>query len=171
MKKMILVLGLLAALLTTAALQGNAQQSPPTAALQGNAQQSPSTAGLTALTPTEMTWTQGNLALPGMEQTNLVGDPTKPGPYTLRLKFPAGYKLAAHTHPDSREVTILSGTWYMGYGEKADQAKLKAMTAGSFFTEPANVAHFIEIREPTMVQVSGNGPSGRSFVTPADNVK
>jgi quercetin dioxygenase-like cupin family protein len=158
MKKMILVVGLLAALLTTAALQGNAQQSPPTA-------------GLTALTPSEMTWTQGNLALPGMEQTNLVGDPAKPGPYTLRLKFPAGYKLAAHTHPDSREVTILSGTWYMGYGEKFDPAKLKAMTAGSFFTEPANVAHFIEIREPTMVQVSGNGPSGRKFVTPGDTAK
>jgi quercetin dioxygenase-like cupin family protein len=154
MKKMLLFVGLLTAVLTTAALQGNAQQSLPSAGM--------------ALTPSEMTWTHGNMALPGMEQLNLVGDPTKAGPYTVRLKFPAGYKLAAHTHPDSREVTILSGTWYMGYGEKADPEKLKAMTAGSFFTEPANVAHFIEIREPTVVQVSGNGPSGRKFVSPVD---
>lgn len=156
MKQMILVVVLLAALLTAAF--GNAQQSPPTA-------------GLTALTPSEMKWTGGALALPGMEQLNLVGDPAKPGPYTLRLKLPAGYKLAPHTHPDSREVTILSGTWYMGYGEKSDPAKLKALPAGSFFTEPANVAHFVEVREPTMVQVSGTGPSGRKFVNPTDNVK
>jgi|SRR5450759_3290781 quercetin dioxygenase-like cupin family protein len=158
MKQTILVVGLLAALLTTAFVQGNAQQSPPTT-------------GLMALTPSEMKWTQGALALPGMEQLNLVGDPAKPGPYTLRLKFPAGYKLAPHTHPDSREVTILSGTWYMGYGEKSDPATLKALPAGSFFTEPANVAHFVEVREPVMVQVSGTGPSGRKFVNPADNVK
>ena len=72
-----------------------------------------------ATTPAEMKWgAQGGLALAGMEQVNLVGDPSSPGPYTLRLKFPAGYKLAPHMHPDSREVTILSGTWYTGYGEK-----------------------------------------------------
>ena len=109
--------------------------------------------------------------LPGMEQVNLVGDPAKPGPYTIRLKISAGYKVAAHTHPDSREVTILSGTWYMGYGDKFDAEKLKAMPAGSFFTEPANVSHFVEVREPVMVQVSGMGPSGRKFVNPADNPK
>jgi hypothetical protein len=129
--------------------------------------------GVMALTPSEMKWgAQGGLALSGMEQTNLVGDPTKPGPYTLRLKFPAGYKLAPHTHPDTREVTILSGTWYTGYGEKFDPAALKALPAGSFYTEPANVAHFVEVREePVMIQVSGTGPSGRKFVNPADNPK
>jgi hypothetical protein len=128
--------------------------------------------GVMALTPAEMKWTsQGGLALPGMEQVNLIGDPAKPGPYTLRLKFPAGYKLAPHTHPDSREVTILSGTWYTGYGEKFDAAALKALPAGSFYTEPANAPHFVEVREPVMVQVSGIGPSGRKFVNPADNPK
>jgi hypothetical protein len=128
--------------------------------------------GVMALTPSEMKWgAQGGLALPGMEQLKLVGDPAKPGPYTIRLKFPAGYKLAPHTHPDSREVTILSGTWYTGYGDKFDQATLKALPAGSFYTEPANVAHFVEVREPVIIQVSGTGPSGRKFVNPADNPK
>ena len=76
-----------------------------------------------ALTADKMKWSsQGGLALPGLEQVSLVGDPSKPGPYTIRLKFPAGYKLAPHTHPDPREVTILSGTWYTGYGEQADPA-------------------------------------------------
>jgi quercetin dioxygenase-like cupin family protein len=128
--------------------------------------------GVVAVTPDEMKWgPQGSMALPGLEQTNLVGDPTKPGPYTLRLKFPAGYKVAPHTHPDSREVTILSGTWYTGYGEKHDAAALKALPAGSFYTEPANVAHFVEVREPVLIQVSGTGPSGRKFVDPADPAK
>jgi quercetin dioxygenase-like cupin family protein len=125
-----------------------------------------------AMTPSEMKWeAQGGLALPGMEQVNLVGDPSKPGPYTLRLKFPAGYKLAPHTHPDYREVTILSGTWYTGYGERYDEAALKALPAGSFYTEPANVAHFVEVREPVTIQVKGTGPSGRVFVSPAGNPK
>jgi ChrR Cupin-like domain len=118
-----------------------------------------------ALTPSEIKWqAQGGLALAGMEQANLVGNPSSPGPYTVRLKFPAGYKLAPHTHPDSREVTILSGTWYTGYGEKFDPAALKALPAGSFYTEPANVAHFVEVREPVEIQVRGTGPSARQFV-------
>jgi quercetin dioxygenase-like cupin family protein len=130
------------------------------------------TLGVIAVTPSEMKWTpQGALALPGMEQVNLVGDPAKPGPYTIRLKFPAGYKVAPHTHPDSREITILSGTWYTGYGEKSDPTALKALPAGSFYTEPANVPHFVEVREPVVVQVSGTGPSGRKFINPTDNPK
>ena len=125
-----------------------------------------------ATTPPEMKWgAQGGLAMAGMEQANLVGNPSVAGPYTLRLKFPAGYKLAPHVHPDSREVTILSGTWYTGYGAKFDQTALKALPAGSFYTEPANVPHFVEVREPVTIQVSGTGPSGRNFVNPADSTK
>lgn len=121
-----------------------------------------------ALTPAQMKWSsQGGLALPGMEQALLIGAPDKPGPYTVRLKFPAGFKLAPHIHTDSREITILSGSWYTGYGEKADPAGLKKLPAGSFYTEPAGVAHYVEVREPTVIQVSGTGPSGRKFVEAA----
>lgn len=99
-----------------------------------------------------------------MEQVNLVGDPAKPGRYTLRLKFPKGFTIAPHTHPDSREVTIISGTFATGYGERFDADKLKILPAGSFYTEPANVPHYIEIKEEVVLQVSGTGPSGRLFV-------
>jgi len=125
-----------------------------------------------AMTPAEMKWeAQGGLALPGMEQVNLVGNPSKPGPYTLRLKFPAGYKLAPHTHPDSREVTILSGIFATGYGETFDAGNLKILPAGSFYTEPANLPHYIEIKEDTVLQVSGVGPSERRFVNPPASPK
>jgi quercetin dioxygenase-like cupin family protein len=80
-------------------------------------------------------------------------------------------ELAPHTHPDSREITILSGTWYSGYGETYDPAALKALPAGSFYTEPASVPHFVEVRDSVVIQVSGMGPSGRKFVNPADNPK
>ncbi len=128
--------------------------------------------GVVALTPTEMTWaSEGAYARPGMEQINLVGDPAKPGPYTLRLKSPKGYRIEPHTHPDSREVTIISGVFATGYGEKFDADKLKVLPAGSFYTEPANLPHYIEIKEETVLQVSGTGPSGRRFVGQSDGTK
>jgi len=124
--------------------------------------------GVMALTPADMKWSsQGPLAAPGMEQINLVGDPTLPGPYTLRLKYPKGLKIAPHSHPDSRQVTILSGLFATGYGEKFDAANLKLLPAGSFYTEPANVPHYIEIKEDAVLQISGTGPSGRRPVDPA----
>jgi len=117
------------------------------------------------LTPAEMKWaSQGAYARPGMEQANLIGDPAKPGPYTIRLRFPKGMRIEAHSHPDSREVTIISGVFATGYGDIFDVAKLKVLPAGSFYTEPANLPHFIEIREETVLQVSGIGPSGRHFI-------
>ncbi len=125
------------------------------------------TPGVVALTPDEMKWrSQGVLAAPGLEQANLVGDPAKPGPYTIRIRFPKGYGIPAHTHPDAREVTILSGTYATGYGERFDPAGLKVLPAGSFYTEPANVPHYIEIKEDVVLQVSGTGPSGRKYVNP-----
>ena len=128
--------------------------------------------GVVAMAPGEMKWTtQGGLAAPGMEQLNLVGDPAKPGPYTLRLKFPKGFKIMPHMHPDSREVTILSGTFATGYGEKFDAANLKILPAGSFYSEPADIPHYIEIKEDVVLQVSGMGPSNRRFVNSPDDPK
>jgi quercetin dioxygenase-like cupin family protein len=61
-------------------------------------------------------------------------------------------KIAPPTHPDCREVTILSGRYAKGYGETFDPAKLKILPAGSLYAAPANVAHFIEIAEDTVLQ-------------------
>ena len=128
--------------------------------------------GVVALTPDEMKWqSQGGMTVPGLEQLNLVGDPAKPGPYTIRLRFPKGFRIAPHTHPDAREVTILSGTYATGYGEKFDPVNLKTLPAGSFYTEPANMPHYIEIKEEAVLQVSGTGPSGRRSINAQDGAK
>ena len=82
-----------------------------------------------------------------MQQLNLVGDPSKPGPLHAAPQSSRRASGLPHTHPDSREVTILSGVFATGYSETFDHAKLKTLPAGSFYTEPANVPHFIEIEE------------------------
>src|SRR5262245_38260107 len=93
--------------------------------------------GVTALTEAEMKWSsQGALALPGLEQVNLIGDPNKAGPYTLRLKFPAGFKIGPHTHPDSREVTILSGTWTLAMEREQIQQVSRHYLLVAFIPSP-----------------------------------
>lgn len=108
-------------------------------------------------------WTTGNMSKDGISQNTLVGDPTKPGLYVIRLRFPDGYCLAAHSHPDSRNITVLSGEWLSGYGNRFDAKLLKSLPAGSFYTEPAGLPHFTFTRGETILQVSGMGPSGRNF--------
>lgn len=117
-----------------------------------------------ALTPQEMIWKEsGGLSLPGLKQAIIFGDTSKKGMYVVRLEFPAGYVLRGHSHPDSRTVTVLEGDWLTGYGDKFDESKLKSLPAGSVYTEPANLPHFVMTKVRTVIQVQGFGPSGRNF--------
>jgi hypothetical protein len=76
-----------------------------------------------AMPPPEMRLgAQGGLTMVGMEQVNLVGDPTKPGPYTVRLKFPAGYKLAPHSHPHNRDTLVRSSHTFQSFHLKIDRS-------------------------------------------------
>ncbi len=119
--------------------------------------------GAMRITVDELKWRPGRV--PGHEIASLIGDSTKPGPYVERVKFPAGIVSNPHSHPEARTYTIISGTWYVGYGDKFDPDQLKALTPGSFYTEPANVTHFSQVRgEPVIVQITGVGPSATRFV-------
>jgi hypothetical protein len=100
--------------------------------------------------------------LPTGEQLKVIGDPSKPGPYMFLLKPRPGPSSSTqpHTHPDTRTYTVLSGTWYIGFGPKFDESKLMALPAGSYYTEPAGVPHFVLIKdEGVMVKITGTGPS------------
>lgn len=122
--------------------------------------------GAVRITPEELKWGPGRV--PGQELARLIGDSTKPGPYVERVKFPANYTVQAHSHPEDRTYTVISGTWYVGYGDKLDPAKLKALPAGSFHTEPAKVSHFVVTKEEgVVVQITGTGPTATRFVDPA----
>ena len=107
----------------------------------------------------------GTSGVSGIQTRTLKGDATKSGIYTIQLTIPANVRIQAHTHPDDRVATVISGTWYIGYGAKFDDAKLKPLTAGSFYTEPPSVAHFAKTgNEPVVLQITGNGPTGTEYI-------
>jgi quercetin dioxygenase-like cupin family protein len=100
----------------------------------------------------------------------LLGDPGKPGPYVVRSKFPANYKMMPHTHPDNRTYTVVSGTLQLGFGDKFDAAKLKSYPAGSVFTVPTNAPHFnVTGAGEAIFQINSLGPSGTAYVNPTDD--
>ncbi len=124
-------------------------------------------AGAVMLTPDELVWKPQEVPK-GSGITALIGSRSKPGPYVDRVKFPPNFTHYPHSHPDDRTYTVISGIWYVGYGDKLDLAKLKALPAGSFHTEPANVNHFVITKqEGAIVQMTGTGPTGTKFVDPA----
>ncbi|HEX4675566.1 MAG TPA: cupin domain-containing protein [Steroidobacteraceae bacterium] len=99
--------------------------------------------------------------------TPLIGDPTKPGLYTVRVNIAPHTQVRPHTHRDNRSVTVISGTWHMGYGGTFDTKDLKDLPPGSFYTEPAGQAHFAQTGdEPVVIWVTGYGPSDTKFVAP-----
>lgn len=107
----------------------------------------------------------GTSSIHGIRTVVLKGDPNAAGLYTILLYVPANTRVPAHTHRDDRVATVISGTWYFGYGDTFDASALKALPAGSYYTEPPRRAHFAETRdEPVIVQISGVGPSDTEFI-------
>lgn len=126
--------------------------------------------GALRITVEELKWRPGRV--PGHEIAPLIGDSRQPGPYVERVKFPPNSVSHAHSHPDNRTYTVISGTWYIGYGDKLDPAKLKALPAGSYHTEPANINHYSVIKdEGVVVQITGTGPTATTFFPPAEAPK
>jgi quercetin dioxygenase-like cupin family protein len=127
--------------------------------------------GLRSLLPGDIAWIQRR-ASPDVFYAGIYGDPAKPGPYAFRVRAQAGHRLAPHTHPDERTVTVLSGTYWSGVGETFADGKLQAFPAGSFYVIPAEVPHFSAVLESEVeFQEAGVGPSAHDLVTPADGIK
>ena len=98
----------------------------------------------------------GTSGVSGIQTRVLKGDPEKGGLYTIQLTVPPNTTIQAHTHPDDRVATVISGTWYIGYGNQFDEKQLKALTAGSFYTEPPKSAHFARTgKQAVVVQITG----------------
>ena len=99
----------------------------------------------------------------------LSGDPPKTGAYVLRLKMPAGYQIPAHHHPTTENVTVISGSFHAGMGDKLDRDKALTFAPGGFAALPANMNHYAWAKGETVVQVHGDGPFAITYVNPADN--
>lgn len=97
------------------------------------------------------------------------GSPLGPGPFTFRLKFPAGSRLMPHTHPVPSRITVISGALYNAMGSTFDESIAKPVAAGGFVFLDAGTPHFVFAREETVIQFHGQGPFGLTYVNPADD--
>lgn len=120
--------------------------------------------------PDDIKWADSPVLPQGGKIAVLSGKPAESGFYAFRLKFPAGFKVPPHSHPEERIYTVISGTWHIGLGDKFDPAKLEAYPAGSLYVVPANVSHFHWAKSgESIVQINGVGPTATNYVNPSDD--
>ena len=122
------------------------------------------------LTPSDLTWVDAPPGLPaGAKIAVLDGDPTKKGLFTIRLQTPDGYKIPPHTHPTVERITVISGTFHIGMGDKFDDSAARELTAGGYVALPARMKHFGWTTGDTIVQINSEGPFVIQYVNPADD--
>ena len=120
--------------------------------------------------PKDLKWGAAPPVFPhGSQMAVLSGDPSKTGEFVVRLRMPAGYRIPAHHHPTDEYVTVLSGDFSLGMGDKLDTAKGAALVPGGFAMAPAGMNHFAWTKGGAVVQVSGAGPFTMVYVNPADD--
>ena len=120
--------------------------------------------------PEHVEWRPYAAFPPSARLAVVVGNPTEPGPYVIRVKVPAGVKLMPHRHPEDRVYTVISGVFYIGLGEQFDSDKLEAYPPGAVIVLPGGTAHFHWARSGEYVsQVSANGPLGLEYFNPTDD--
>ncbi len=122
------------------------------------------------LTPGALKWADGPPSLAaGSKAAVIEGDPRNAGLFTMRLKLPADYKIPPHWHPADEHVTVISGTFNVGLGDRFDASKGNALPVGSFAVMPAKTNHFAFTKEETVIQLHGMGRWGITSVNPADD--
>jgi quercetin dioxygenase-like cupin family protein len=120
----------------------------------------------------EIKWGPAPAVFPaGAQMAVLEGNPGSTGLFTVRLRFPDGYRIAPHVHPTDENITVISGTFAVGMGKTFDPKSMMTLKPGGFVTAPANEAHFAQAKGPTIVQVHALGPFAMTYVNPADTPK
>jgi quercetin dioxygenase-like cupin family protein len=120
--------------------------------------------------PKEIKWQAGPASLPpGAKMAVLEGDPSKEGPFVMRVLLPDGYSIPPHTHPKTEHVTVISGTFNIAMGDKLDKQSGRKMPAGTFGYWPAGMKHFVWAEGETVVQLHGMGPWSIKYLNEADD--
>jgi quercetin dioxygenase-like cupin family protein len=120
--------------------------------------------------PEEIDWQPFPSFPPRARLAVVVGDPSGPGPYAVRVKVPSGVMLMPHRHHEDRVYTVISGVFYIGLGEKFDAAGLTAYPPGSVIVLPGGTAHFHWAKSGEYVtQVTALGPISLDYVNPDDD--
>jgi quercetin dioxygenase-like cupin family protein len=105
----------------------------------------------------------------GAKMAVMQGDPSKAQLFTVRLDLPKGYKIAPHFHPTDEHITVISGNFEVGMGDKVDPKTAMTLTAGGFATAPAHAHHYAVAKTHSIVQVHAMGPFQLTYVNAADD--
>ena len=118
----------------------------------------------------QVEWGAGPASLDeGAEAAVLYGNPGADGLFALRLKLPADFHIAPHTHPRPEVVTVVSGTFRLGMGDDADREAAEVLPAGSFFALEPGMVHYAYADEETVVQINSTGPWSIEYVHEKDD--
>jgi quercetin dioxygenase-like cupin family protein len=100
----------------------------------------------------------------------VVGEPSEPAPYVIRVKVPKGVRLMPHQHPEDRVYTVISGVFYIGLGSRFDDEQLQTYPPGAVVVLPGGTPHFHWAKSGEYVtQVTAIGPLGLDYLDPADD--
>jgi quercetin dioxygenase-like cupin family protein len=119
--------------------------------------------------PNDLKWADVPTLPPGAKVAVIQGPLNEAVPFMMRLRFPPNYKVPPHWHPAIEHLTVLSGTFNMGIGNKLDMTKSKPLSAGGVMIIQPKIPHFAWTKEEVTVQVHGVGPWGVTYVDPADD--
>jgi len=119
-------------------------------------------------TAKDLTWVDSP-SLPGAKVAVLEGPMNEAGPFTARIKVPANYKIAPHTHPGIEHVTVISGAFQMGMGEKVEEKGMHTLAPGDVMIMQPNTPHYAKAKGETVVQIHGTGPWKVVYVNPDDD--
>jgi quercetin dioxygenase-like cupin family protein len=119
--------------------------------------------------PAELKWSDVGSLPPGAKLAVIEGPLNEAKPFTMRLRFPANYQIPAHFHTAIEHVTVISGTFHMGTGNKLDTKATRALGPGSVAIMQVGTRHFTWNKEETEIQVHGVGPWTITYVDPADD--
>ena len=120
---------------------------------------------VTVATPQKLQWADAPQFGKGVKIAVIMGDPGQAGPYVVRLDVPPHTTFPAHTHPDTENVTILSGTLGVGLGSKVDKSKGQRLPSGGFVSLPEGTPHFAWTDQSEVIlQIHGIGPSGMTVL-------
>ncbi len=122
--------------------------------------------------PGDLKWGPAPAIFPrGAAMVVLSGNPAGPGQFVIRLRLPAGYDIPAHNHPSDEYVTVISGDFSLGMGDRLDKAGGAHLGPGGFAEAPRHMNHFAWTDGGAVVQVWAEGPFSMTYVNPADTPK